>query len=97
MKKYFRTDIKDPEFCYTLDGIKDQMRFEDISELEVVEAVPIKGSNFFFCTYYGEIGEVGESCGSACDSYKPRNNKNGRCVSSGSVYEPSDRVRLVKL
>ena len=95
MSKYYFYNDGD-EMCVELEGIKDKMRWAKIKEKEVFEAKMITGDNVFYCREYGEMGETGHGCGKECKDYKPRNGKNGRCVSSANCYEPSKKV-LIKL
>lgn len=94
MKLYF---AKESELCYPISVHKDIMRFDEISELEVFEAKRETGTGYFFCTEFLEVGEVGEGCGKQCDSYKPRNGKNGRCKHSGSTYEQTEILKKLKI
>ena len=77
MKKYYFRD--DDELCYTIEGHKDIMRFNEEKEIEVFEAKIDRGLGYFYCHEYGEVGESGESCGKQCDGYSPRNGKSGIC------------------
>lgn len=96
MKYYFWPD-NDELMCFTLDSIKDQMRYNEIYEAEIIEATIVTGGGFFFCDEYNEIGESGESCGLQCQKYAPRNGKSGRCKHHKNTYEPSDKVRTLKI
>ena len=65
--------------------------------MEVFEAKREVGSDYFFCTELDEVGEVGQGCGKFCYHYKPRNGKNGRCKHSGSVFEQTEKTKILKL
>ena len=95
MKLYFSK--LDDERCYTLNTIKALMDDAGINELEVTEAKRTTGEDYFFCTEFQDIGEVGQDCGKQCSQYKPRNGKNGRCRYSGHCYEPTDKKRIIKI
>ncbi len=92
MARYYFDQNK--EMCYTLDYWLEHMRHCDIAELKAFEAIPEYGSGFFFCSYYGTIGEVGEGCGKICKAYLPRNRKNGRCRYSNYTYSAGKEVTL---
>ena len=92
MKKYFET--KYSENCHSIDYFYDMMRLEELTEMEVFEAKIEYGTGLFWCNKQGELGEVGEGCGKMCEEYKPRNGKNGRCVHSGPVYSPDQKVKI---
>lgn len=84
------------ENCYTLAYFKEYMKENGIKETQVFEAVADKGSPYFYCNEFSEIGEVGQGCGKICESYKPRNGKNGRCVHSGHVYDQG-KSKIIKI
>jgi len=84
MKYYFQ---KDDNRCYPLKRHLNNMKENDIEEMVVFEAVRQTGSDYFYCKFFKEVGEVGEGCGKECEEYKPRNGKSGRCLHSGSIYE----------
>ena len=85
MKKYFETP--DSEFCHP----KEVLLANGVTV--AFEAKPVKGTGFFFCKEFQQVGEVG-SCGRECESYKPRNGKNGICKNYRGVYEKGEEVQL---
>jgi len=94
MKKlYFPKD--NPEYCNTLDYFRDEMKENGINRMELVRAKMVTGESYFFCSFHGEVGEVGEGCGKQCSKYKPRNGKNGRCIHSKNTYEPTDEIKIL--
>ena len=96
MKYYFWPD-NDELMCFRLSDIKDQMLRKGISEAEVYEARIVRGEGFFFCSEFQEVGESGDMCGKQCAKYSPRNGKSGRCRYHGGTYEPSEKVKTIKL
>jgi hypothetical protein len=94
-KKYFREE--EDEYCFTIAGIKEQMKAEGITELTVIEASRSTGSDFFFCKEFQQVCEVGVDCGKECESYIPNNGKNGRCKFYRNIYEPTDTDITIKL
>ena len=94
MKYYFR---KNDERCYTKEYHLDWMKDNELTEMEVYEAVPEHGTGMFTCAEFGEIGEVGEGCGKMCDMYQPRNGKNGICKSYRTPYGQTDKKITLKL
>ena len=95
MSKFYFSKLDD-ERCYRLNTIKALMDDAGIDELEVTEAKIITGEDYFFCTEFQDIGEVGQ-CGRQCSKYSPRNGKNGRCRHSGYCYEKTGVKRIVKI
>jgi hypothetical protein len=95
-KLYFDASETDPEQCHTMDHFKDQMAFDNVSNMTLIEAKPAYGSGMFWCKEFGEVGDVGESCGKQCRAYKPRNGKNGRCAHSSHLYEPSNKIITIE-
>ena len=94
-KFYFRED--DDERCYQKKDILAEMKEFGIAELKIFEAKRTIGESYFWCTVNQEVGEVGQDCGRFCPDYKPRNGKNGRCRFSGSCYEPTEKVTILKV
>ena len=92
MSKYYFIH-KEDETCSDIEAVKDFMRYNKMTELEVFEAKREIGSDFFFCRDAWEVGEKGE-CGNLCDSYKPRNNKNGICKHNAPVYEIGKKINI---
>ena len=95
MKLYFSK--LDDERCYQLCDIINDANNSGLDEIEVTEAKRTTGEDYFFCTEFQDIGEVGQDCGKQCSQYKPRNGKNGRCRHSGFCYEPTDKKRIIKI
>lgn len=97
MSKYYFSNLVDT--CWTLKGIKMLMRLYDVDEIEVEEARldTSASGKYFYCTFYNEIGNVGENCGKICSEYAPRNGKNGRCRYSAHCYEPTGKKRTIKI
>jgi len=96
MSKFYFSKLDD-ERCYSLDGIKQQMIDEEISEMEVTEAKIVTGQGYFFCSKFQDVGEAGQDCGKQCSKYSPRNRKSGRCRYSGYCYEPTDKKRIIRI
>lgn len=95
--KYYFSKTMGEERCHTKADIIDYMKMNHINEMEVNEAQIEVGTSYFYCRYYDEVGEVGESCGKVCGKYKPRNGKNGRCIYSDNCYIPTDKTIILKL
>ena len=94
MKYYFEKD--DYEMCYTKDRFIELMEERGTTEIEIYPAKMVVGERMFYCQEYGYVGESGEGCGRFCDSYKPRNGKNGRCRHHSNTYEPTDKpIKLI--
>ena len=85
--RYYFSDI-DEEHCYSLDTIYEQMGEQEFDEITIFPAKMITRRGVYWCSFFGEVGEVGEGCGKQCTEYKPRNGKNGRCRYSNNCYEP---------
>lgn len=93
-KLYFKDDA---ENCYTIEDHIDQMKFDGETEREVFVAKVERGTGYFYCCEFSEIGEVKESCGKQCDKYKPRNGRGGICKRYGFLYEQTDKSKVIKL
>jgi hypothetical protein len=95
MSKLYFSKLDD-ERCYQLCDIINDANNSGLDEIEVTEAKRVTGEDYFFCTEFQDIGEVGQ-CGRQCSKYSPRNGKNGRCRYSGYCYEPTDNKRIIKI
>lgn len=97
MKKYYFCEQIDEGFCFTLDYFIRYMKEEEISEIEIVEAVRDVGSDYFYCKEFSEVGEKSEGgCGKFCESYLPRNGKNGICKHWGYVRSFGESEYILK-
>jgi len=93
-KLYFLAD--NPDYCNTLAYYREEMKENGIKSIRLARAKMMVGEQYFFCSFHGEVGEVGEGCGKHwCGKYKPRNGKNGRCVYSKNTYEPTDEIKIL--
>jgi len=88
MSKFYFCDEND-ERCYRLQWFKDDLEIGD--SIELTEAEMEIGTDHFYCNEYMEVGLKGEGCGKECESYSPRNGKNGRCKHSKNCYTHSDK------
>jgi len=86
---------KDNEYCYSLDYYRSYMKENDIKEMVVFRAKMLTREPYYFCKFFGEVGEVGEGCGKQCSEYIPRNGKNGRCTYSKNCYAPTDEFIIL--
>jgi len=96
MKLYF--DIHNEERCYPKDHFIQEMKDNFITEMQVHPAKMVTGEDFAFCTEFDDCVEVRTGdCGKFCESYSPRNGKNGRCKFSHNCYEPTDEIITFKI
>ena len=94
MKYYFENS--ESENSYPKEHFIELMEERGISKMRVLLAKIVRGEGYFFCQKYGEVGEMGESCGRLCGKYEPRNGKNGRCRFHAARYEPTDISVILK-
>lgn len=92
MKYYFKN--ANAEECYSLNHFKDEMAFDRITEMTVFEAIQEKANGYFYCNFYNEIGEVGQSCGKQCIRYSPRNNRKGICKQYRRLYIHGKQITI---
>ncbi|MCP4181444.1 MAG: hypothetical protein GY756_27085, partial [bacterium] len=85
---------KDDERCGAIQYIYDRMKEDNLKTKEVYKAKMITNVGYFYCRKFFEVGEVGETCGKFCASYKPRNGKNGRCTYSSNCYELGAKMTI---
>lgn len=98
-KRYFLEAVinqDDEVWCAYLPTIKEEMRERGLTEAKVFEAKRCKAKDdFIYCEDLMDWCEKGE-CGKQCDSYEPRNGKNGCCKHLSYGYEPTDKTRIIK-
>lgn len=92
-KLYFSNDNN--EACYELEVHIDRAKDEDVSELELYEAVERKDiKNEFWCM---ELEKKVDRCDckkSECVSYNPINGKNGICSFRGRLYSKGEKLKI---
>ena len=94
-KLFFLT--ADDEICYTEEHYQDIMEQEELTEIEVYKAEPMKEKGIFWCSEHSFCGDnSSDTCGKLnCDEYEPRNGKNGCCkFYSTSLYSHGDKIIL---
>ena len=93
MKRYFET--VDAKLCYPESYFQDEMRDNGLTEMTVLEAIPMKSSetDYMWCKENEAAGEKGE-CGRFCDAYEPRNGKSGMCKHQGRLNDFGEEVIL---
>lgn len=97
MSKYF-FESQDSENCYTIDYFKEQLKDNDLTEMQAYPAKIMIGSGFYYCKELDVSGESNDGeCGKWCEHYEPRNSKNGRCVNSSLPYEASEKPITIKI
>jgi len=76
-KYYFEDEYS--EICYTADYFLENTE-DDVTEIEVFEAIPEKDTGFYWCKHFQDVGDKTEgTCGKGCAYYTPRNGKSGCC------------------
>ena len=93
LKYYFENE--DSDHCYTEEYFQDKMKEDELIEISVMEAVPVKISisEYIYCKEYGEVGER-SVCGKECRYYTPRNRKNGMCKHRGRLFDHGEEIIL---
>lgn len=82
--------------CYTKEAILERIKREGLTEIEVEGAKRETGTDYFYCSHYGEVGEKG-NCSNGCDGYSPRNGKAGCCRHFGFCYVPDGNKTTLKV
>lgn len=79
MKKYY-FENEDSEMAFTKDYFISEMKENELPEMKLMEAIPSKDKDYFYCRFAMEVAEKEEdTCGKGCDGYEPRNGKSGVC------------------
>lgn len=88
--KYYSDD--DGETCSSEKWWRNYLITRNLPEIKLTEMKREIQSEFFYCLDVMEVGIKGEGTyGKMCDSYKPRNGKNGICKEYRSTYETTDK------
>ncbi len=93
MAKYY-FENEDAEICYNKEHFDDMMRETGNLSIRVFGALRENFGDVFWCSFYGESGTKGESCGKICKEYKPRNKVSGCCSHVGQLYSHGDLITL---
>jgi hypothetical protein len=88
MKNKFYFENEDAETAHSEEYFQEQMKSEGITEITVLEAIPVphSKSDFVYCMEADTCYEKSE-CGKQCESYKPNNGKNGKCEFRGQYCD----------
>jgi hypothetical protein len=91
---YFENE--DSEICYNKEYFINEMKENDLYEMEVIEAIRYKSGDTFWCKNDAIIiDESVLACGKQCNTYEPRNGKSGCCrYHSKYLYEWGEKVTL---
>lgn len=95
MKKKLYFENEDANTAHSENYFQEQMKEEGITEMTVIEAIPIPYSkaDYVWCNEVEECYEKSE-CGKRCATYKPNNGKNGKCEFRGQYCEFGEEVIL---
>ena len=96
MKEQYYFEYSDSEVCYQKSYFEDEMRDNEITEMEVYEAHPDKTSGCFWCKVQHFCGDDSrDTCGKQCNEYEPRNGKSGCCKNyTTTLYMHGDKITL---
>lgn len=96
MKNQFYFKSEDSEICYNESQFQEQMRLDNVKEMEVYKAESFKNSGSFWCKSDCFCGDdSSDYCGKQCESYAPRNGKSGCCkYYTATLYIPGEKVVL---
>ncbi|HLP03833.1 MAG TPA: hypothetical protein VK152_00250 [Paludibacter sp.] len=95
MKKKFFFLNEDEPIAYNLKHWQRYMIENEITEMEVVEAVPIcdAKAEYVFCKSVDECCEKSD-CNKQCSDYEPKNGKNGKCIHKGIYCDFGESITL---
>ena len=94
MKYYFK--YSDSEVCYQRSYFDDEMTENELSEMEVYEAIPDRTTGCFWCKVECFCGDDSrDTCGKQCRQYSPRNGKSGCCKHyTTQLYTQGNKITL---
>ena len=86
------------DLCYRLSSHIENIIDSGIDELKLNLAERETNSDYFYCRFFGRVGEKSDGgCGKMCKGYEPRNGKSGICKHSGYTYDNTGREFLLRL
>jgi len=93
-KIYFENE--DANMAHSEEWFQDLMKEEGLTEMTVMEAIriPHYKAEFVWCKDADDACEKSECNKRNCESYKPKNGKNGRCINVGQYCDFGDNVVL---
>ena len=87
MKKHY-FENEDSEMAFTKEYFIGEMKENELPEMKLMEAIPSKDKDYFYCYFAMEVAEKEEdTCGKWCDGYEPRNGKSGVCKNKRRTSE----------
>ena len=91
-KMYFKN--KDSEICETLEGLLNEAKYDELTEITLVEAEEDDGTtDMIWCKYHGECVEKSECKKSVCSNYESKSGR-GKCINKGQLYLHGESVKF---
>lgn len=91
VKLYFKNE--DDNFCCPLEDYINEAKEEGLDEIELIEAVPSKEKNYYWCTYYADVVEQGQCCKAECERWERYKNSN-ICHNRGHLFSFGEKVKF---
>lgn len=91
IKLYFQSI--DHNICEPLQDILNNAKFEGLSEVKAIEAIPSNDPNNVWCTHYGEVIERSDCSKSVCRYYESKSGR-GKCSNKGKLYDFGEEITL---
>jgi len=88
-KLYFRS-IEDNN-CEPIEGILNDAKFEGLSEVRAIEAIPSDEIDNIWCTHYGEVIDRSDCSKAVCPYYESKSGR-GKCSNRGKLYDFGEEV-----
>lgn len=94
-KLFFRSE--NSEHCHDKDYFIDEMKDSGMKEMVVLEALPDKGKDYFWCKAINDAClpmNSFDGCGVNCEDYDPCNGKSGKCRHKTHCYKHGNEVLI---
>ena len=84
---------EDSEICYPLEDHLNEAKDNEVDQIELFEAVPYKGKEYVWCSYFGICLDRCECNKHSCNVYE-KPNKGNICANRGRAFVRGEKVKF---
>jgi len=90
--KYFKSI--DETTCYSLEIHLLEAKEEEVTSINLIEAIQDESKEHVWCTYHGEVTERNECIKPFCSYYEANKSGRGTCIHRGKLYKFGKEVEF---